>query len=65
MFKSELVNETDWKRKIMYSKWWLPLYCIWLVDEHNYEQFMQSKTFPELLKDLQIPAHLSTVSDKN
>lgn len=52
MFKSELVNETDWKRKIMYSKWWLPLYCIWLVDEHNYEQFMQSKTFPEVLKDL-------------
>lgn len=52
MFKKETNGASDWKQKIMYSRWWLPLYKIWLNDNHNYENFMQTSLFPKVLKDL-------------
>lgn len=52
-FRKELNNNnSDWKRKIMYSRWWLPLYRIWMLDKHNYMAFMQTTLFPKVLKDL-------------
>ncbi len=34
----------------MYSKWWLPLFKIKRYDEHNYDSFMCSNNFPNVLK---------------
>lgn len=45
-------NTTDWKKRIMYSRWWLPLMKIRMVDVHNYENFLQTSMFPEVLADL-------------
>lgn len=42
----------DWKQKIIYSRWWLPLCKIRMVDEYNYEAYLQSTLFPKVLADL-------------
>lgn len=40
----------QWRKEIMQSKWWLPLFKIMRYDSHNYDNFMDSKNIPELLK---------------
>lgn len=42
----------DWKQKIMYSKWWLPLCKIRMLDGYNYEAYLQGSLFPKVLADL-------------
>lgn len=52
-FQNELGLEcSDWKKKIMYSRWWLPVYKIHLIDSHNYKSFTQNSGFPVILADL-------------
>lgn len=43
---------SDWKQKIIYSRWWLPLCKIRMVDEYNYESYLRSGLFPKVLADL-------------
>ncbi len=53
MFKNELGSgSSDWKHKIMYSRWWLPVYKIYLMDSHDYESFTKGSCFPKILVDL-------------
>ena len=40
----------QWKKKIMFSKWWLPLFKISRYDSHNYDSFIKSRNFPEILR---------------
>ncbi len=50
-YKSEAtVTDGEWKKHIMFSKWWLPLFKIKRYDEHNYDSFMCSNNFPNVLK---------------
>lgn len=42
----------DWKQKIIYSQWWLPLCKIRMVDSYNYDSYLQSKLFPAVLADI-------------
>lgn len=50
-FLSEETN-SGWKKKIIYSKWWLPLAKIRMVDCHNYEKIFDEKIFPKVLDDI-------------
>lgn len=43
-------GSSQWQAEIMYSKWWLPLFKIARYDPHDYDHFMKSSNFPELLK---------------
>lgn len=43
-------GEAGWQATIMNSRWWLPLFKISRYDSHNYDHFMQSANFPDLLK---------------
>ena len=49
-----LFEETNsgWRKKIFYSKWWLPLLKIRMVDCHNYENIFESCYFPKVLDDM-------------
>lgn len=40
----------QWKSEIMFSKWWLPLFKISRYDSHDYDHFMNSNNFPQVLK---------------
>lgn len=51
IFKDE-TGEANWKPKIMFSRWWLPLLKIKMKDSHNYYKFMDSENFPNILADL-------------
>ncbi len=42
-------EDSEWKSHIMFSKWWLPLFKIYLVDGYNYYSFYNSKNFPRIL----------------
>lgn len=53
-FKEDCMDK-DWKSKIMFSKWWLPLLKIKMVDTYNYYKYMNSSEFPQLLIDLITP----------
>ena len=43
-------SSSQWKSEIMFSKWWLPLFKIARYDSHNYDQFMKSNNFPDILR---------------
>ena len=43
-------KSTCWQAEIMNSKWWLPLFKISRYDSHDYDHFMKSNNFPQLLK---------------
>ncbi len=45
-------GEQNWKQQIMFSRWWLPLFKIKMVDGFNYDSFMNGTSFPEPLTDL-------------
>lgn len=45
-------DTTDWKKRIMYSRWWLPLIKIKMVDGHNYESLFSGSVFPNVLQDI-------------
>lgn len=49
-----LLEETNsgWKKKIIYSKWWLPLLKIRMVDLHNYERIFEKSYYPKVLEDI-------------
>lgn len=42
----------DWKQRIMFSRWWLPLMKVRMADPYNYFGFLQSDSFPEAIADL-------------
>jgi len=47
------INESgsnEWKKEIIYSKWWLPLFRILRYDTYNYDGFMKSKNIPQVFK---------------
>lgn len=46
---------SEWKKEIMYSKWWLPLFKILRYDSHNYDRFLRSDNVPEIFR--LFPAH--------
>ncbi len=48
-------EETNWKSKIMFSKWWLPIFKIKMVDDYNYDRFLKASLFSKVLTDLSIP----------
>lgn len=51
----QMENESDgkdWKQKIMFSRWWLPLMKVRMEDSYNYYGFLQSESFPEVIADL-------------
>ena len=48
-------GSAQWQSEIMYSKWWLPLFKISRYDSHDYDHFMKSNNFPQLLRIF--PAH--------
>ncbi len=54
----------EWKKHIMYSKWWLPLFKIKRYDEHNYESFMCSNNFPQTLKGFSPHVDVSSIITK-
>lgn len=39
-------GSSEWKKEIMYSKWWLPLFKIIRYDSHNYDSFLHSENIP-------------------
>ena len=41
-----------WKRSIMLSKWWFPLFIIYLKDEKNYSEFYNSNHFHLFYKNM-------------
>lgn len=43
-------SSSQWKSEIMFSKWWLPLFKIARYDSHNYDKFMKSNNFPDILR---------------
>lgn len=43
------INDNEWKKTIMFSKWWLPLFIIRAHDDHNYYSFFKSGNFPSIL----------------
>ena len=45
-------KNTGWKRKIIYSKWWLPLLKIRMLDSYNYEGIFENSYFPEVLDEI-------------
>ena len=45
-------NKNDWKKDILFSKWWLPIFLIAEKDSHNYYNWIKSNSFPKLLKEL-------------
>lgn len=45
-------GEQDWQQQIMFSKWWLPLLKIKMVDKYNYHRIMQGQNFPDILAHL-------------
>lgn len=51
-YEKEIKDDTSWKNSIMFSKWWLPIAKIRQYDKKNYYSFMESKNFPQVLKDL-------------
>ena len=48
----EQTGEDDWKSRIMFSKWWLPIFKIKMLDSFNYQNFLGTTLFPDVLKDL-------------
>lgn len=50
-FESESTGG-DWRQRIMFSRWWLPLMKVRMVDSYNYYGFMQSSYFPQVITDL-------------
>lgn len=51
LFQEE-TKSAGWKQKIMFSRWWLPILKIKMVDSYNYYKFMDSQEFPDILIDL-------------
>lgn len=50
-YKAEIGDPSDaWKQTIMFSKWWLPIYQISLIDEHKYDNWLHTKSYPNILK---------------
>ncbi len=49
---TEEAGEQNWKQQIMFSKWWLPLFKIKMVDDSNYYSLMKGQSFPSLFCDL-------------
>lgn len=47
-----ITQETDWKTRIMFSKWWLPIFKIRMNDGFNYQRFVNASLFPAVLVDL-------------
>ena len=54
-------GNSQWKEEIMYSKWWLPLFKIARYDSYNYDEFVQSSDFPQILR--KFPMHLDENED--
>ncbi len=42
----------NWKKEIMSSKYWLPLFVIKMKDSKNYHSFFESNSFPDVFKTL-------------
>lgn len=42
----------DWNQKIMFSRWWLPLMKIKMVDSYSDYSLWKSNAFPEVISDL-------------
>ncbi len=45
-------SENDWRQKIMFSRWWLPLIKVRMKDSYNYYSFLRSTSFPDIIADL-------------
>ena len=45
-------SKNNWRQKIMFSRWWLPLTKVRMEDSHNYYGFLRSTSFPEIIADL-------------
>lgn len=45
-------NDSGWRKKIIYSRWWLPLSKIKMVDGYNYENIFNKAYFPKVLEDM-------------
>lgn len=48
----EETGEQNWRSQIMFSRWWLPLLRMKMMDKYNYCNFMKSQNFPNILSDL-------------
>lgn len=42
----------DWRSRIMFSRWWLPLMKVRMVDSYNYDRVFTPSLFPEIIADL-------------
>lgn len=42
----------DWKSRIMFSRWWLPLMKVRMMDSYNYYRLFLPSFFPEVIADL-------------
>lgn len=43
---------SDWKSKIIFSRWWLPLMKVRMVDSYNYFKLFAPSFFPKIIADL-------------
>jgi len=51
----QMANESkgrDWRKRKMFSRWWLPLMKVRMVDSYNYYGVLQTHFFPDVLSDL-------------
>lgn len=48
---TRISGANNWKKEIMYSKYWLPLFVIGFKDTEDYEQWFNSDSYPEILKN--------------
>lgn len=50
-YKEEIFETgNNWKNSIMLSKWWLPLFIISIEDDYNYDGWIHSSAFPDVLR---------------
>lgn len=47
---TRISKANNWKKEIMYSKYWLPLFTIRLRDTQDYEHWFNSNNYPDILK---------------
>lgn len=45
-------EQSFWMKSIMFSKWWLPLFVIYLKDGKNYSEFYESQHFHAIYKEM-------------
>ena len=48
----ESVDSGEWKHRIMFSKWWLPLFVIYSKDDKDYDKFFSNNEFQNIYRDM-------------